>query len=117
MPTITLWHNPQCSKSRNALELLNKQNLELTIVKYLDEDITYTQIEELLDMLNMKPRDLMRQKEEIYKTLKLKDEIDNQKLIEALVLYPKLIERPIVIKDSIATIGRPIENIIKLLES
>ncbi len=117
MSTITLWHNPRCSKSRNALELLQEQNIEAKIIKYLDEELTVVQIQELLNMLNMQPRDLMRQKENIYKTLNLKDEIDNQKLLEALVLHPKLIERPIVIKDGVATIGRPIENIIKLLES
>ncbi len=117
MSTIKLWHNPRCSKSRGAKELLEQRGVEIEVIKYLDEELTTKEIEDLLEMLGIKPRELMRTKEDIYKELNLKDELDDTKLIEAMVAHPKLIERPICIKDGVATIGRPIENIIKLLEN
>jgi len=86
------------------------------IVKYLEEDFTVLQIKELLEMLGIEARELMRTKETIYKELNLKEESDPEKLIEAMVKNPKLIERPIVIKNGKAVIGRPIENVINLME-
>jgi arsenate reductase len=116
MENVKIWHNPRCSKSRNALSLLEEQNIDAEVVRYLDTPHTKEEIKELLAMLNLDARSLMRTKEEIYKTLDLKNEQDEEKLIEAMVENPKLIERPIVIKGSSAAIGRPIENIIELLK-
>jgi len=115
MSPITLWHNPRCSKSRATAKLLEENNVEARIVRYLDETLTKDELENVLDMLSMKPRELMRTKEDIYKELDLKNEYDHHKLIEAMINNPKLIERPIVIKDNKAVIGRPIENVINLL--
>lgn len=97
------------------MKLLEEKGIEPDVVKYLNEALTPQRVEELLDMLGMEPRELMRTKEAIYKELNLKDEHDPKKLIEAMVNYPKLIERPIVIKDDKAVIGRPIEKVIDLL--
>lgn len=116
MSKITIWHNPRCSKSRAAAKLLEEKGIEAEVVKYLDEDLTVDQIKELLNMLGLEPRELMRTKEAVYRELKLKDENDPEKLIEAMAEHPKLIERPIVIKDGKAVIGRPIEKVINLLE-
>ncbi len=116
MSKITLWHNPRCSKSRAVNTLLEEQGVEVEIVKYLEEDFTVSQLKELLEMLGIEARELMRTKEMIYEELNLKEESNPEKLIEAMVAYPKLIERPIVIKDGKAIIGRPIENVINLLE-
>ena len=116
MSNIQIWHNPRCSKSRNAVELLSEKGVEAEVVKYLEISHTKEDIKSLLKMLNLSARELMRTKEDIYKELSLKDESDEEKLIEAMVANPKLIERPIVIKGKKATIGRPIENIIELLE-
>ncbi len=116
MSNIKIWHNPKCSKSRASLNLLEKMSVDAQIIKYLEVVHTTEDIKALLKMLNMTPRELMRTKEDIYKELNLKEEQDDEKLIEAMVQNPKLIERPIVIKDNKATIGRPIENIIELLE-
>ncbi len=115
MSKVTLWHNPRCSKSRAVNTLLEEQGIEAEVVKYLDEELTIAQLTELLEMLGIEPRALMRIKETIYKELNLTEENDPQKLIEAMVTHPKLIERPIVIKEGKAVIGRPIENVIDLL--
>ena len=85
------------------------------MVKYLEADLSVEKIKEILAMLDIEPRELMRTKEAIYKELNLKEESDSEKLIEAMVANPKLIERPIIIKDNQAVIARPIENIEALL--
>jgi arsenate reductase len=116
MSQIQIWHNPRCSKSRNALALLEEKGIEAEVIKYLDIPHTKEEIKTLLQMLHITPRELMRTKEEIYKELHLKEEQSDDKLIEAMVAHPRLIERPIVIKDGKAAIGRPIENIEALLK-
>jgi len=116
MSMIQIWHNPRCSKSRNALALLEEEGVEAEVVKYLEIPHTHEEIKALLKMLNIDARALMRTKEEIYKELNLKEVDDEEKLITAMVENPKLIERPIVIKDGKAAIGRPIENIIELIK-
>ena len=115
MKNIQIYHNPRCSKSRAGLALLEAQDIEPEIIKYLDTPPTTEELTALLQKLNMKPRELMRTKETIYKELGLKDVTDEQALIEAMVAHPKLIERPVVIKGDKAVIGRPLENIEALL--
>jgi len=115
MSDIKIWHNPRCSKSRNAVALLEEKGIEHEVVKYLDTPPTREVLVEVLKMLGLSARELMRTKEELYKELKLKDETDEEKLIDAMVENPRLIERPVVIKDGEAVIGRPIENIEKLI--
>ena len=115
MNTVTIWHNPRCSKSRNAVALLEDKGVEAEVLKYLDTPPSKEELADLLKMLDIPARELMRTKEDIYKSLDLKNENDEEKLIEAMAANPKLIERPIVIKDGKAAIGRPIENIIELL--
>ena len=116
MSKITLWHNPRCSKSRNAATLLEEKGVEAEVVKYLDTPPSKEEIRAVLKMLGISARELMRTKEAIYKELGLKEVEDEEKLIEAMAENPKLIERPVVIKDGKAAIGRPIENIIELLD-
>jgi len=116
MANIIIWHNPRCSKSRNAAKLLEERGIEAEVVKYLETPPTKEEIEAVLKMLGISARELMRTKEDIYKELGLKDVEDEEKLIEAMAAHPKLIERPIVIKEGKAAIGRPIEKIIELLE-
>jgi len=116
MSTVTIWHNPRCGKSRDGVKLLEEKGVEAEVVKYLDTPPTKEELTEVLKMIGISPRELMRTKETIYKELNLKEETDEEKLIEAMVANPKLIERPVVIKDGKAAIGRPIENIIELLD-
>ena len=115
METITIWHNPRCSKSRETYKLLEERGIEAEVVNYLDEVPTKEELKALLGMLNLSARELMRTKESIYKELNLKDETSEEALIEAMVAHPKLIERPIVIKGDRAVIGRPIEKVVELL--
>jgi len=117
MQNVKIWHNPRCSKSRNAAALLEEKGVEAEVVKYLETPPSREEIVEVLKMLGIPARELMRTKEDIYKELDLKNVTDEEKLIDAMAENPKLIERPIVIKDGKAAIGRPIENIIELLDS
>ncbi|WP_375723985.1 arsenate reductase (glutaredoxin) [Arcobacter sp. KX21116] len=114
MEEITIWHNPRCSKSRDALNFLQEKKIALGVIKYLDAKLTKEDMKEVLQMLGMSARELMRTKEDIYKELNLKDENDEEKLIEAMITNPKLIERPIIIKDGSAVIARPLEKINEL---
>ncbi len=116
MNEVTIWHNPRCSKSRNAVALLEEHGVEAAVVKYLETPPSKEEIVKVLKMLGISARELMRTKESIYKELGLKDVDDEEKLIDAMVAHPKLIERPVVIKDGKAAIGRPIENIIALIQ-
>jgi len=114
--SIKIYHNPKCSKSRNTLALLEEQGVEAEVIKYLETPPSKEELKGLLKMLGMGARELMRTKEDIYKELGLKDIEDEEVLIEAMVANPKLIERPIVMKDGKAVIGRPIENVVELLK-
>ncbi len=107
MSKIKIWHNPRCTKSREALSILEENSCEVEVVKYLDNELTVTEISSLLKMLNMDARELMRTTEAVYKELGLKNVSDEAALIKAMVENPKLIQRPILIKDSKAIIGRP----------
>ena len=112
----TIYHNPRCSKSRAAMELLTEKGLELDVVKYLDTPPNKEAITNLLEMLGLEPRELMRKGESEYKDNNLdNDALTRDDLIEAMVNFPKLMERPIVVKNGKAAIGRPIQNIIDIL--
>ncbi len=98
------------------MELLTDKGIEANVVKYLETPPDRTTIIDLLDMLGLEPRELMRKGEAEYKDNNLADEnLTDDDLVDALVKYPKLIERPIVVKNGQAAIGRPIENIIEIL--
>lgn len=116
MSKTIIWHNPRCSKSRNAVALLEEKGVEAEVVKYLDTPPSRQELVEVLDMLGLSARGLMRTKEDIYKELGIKDINDEDILINLMVANPKLIERPVVIKDGKAAIGRPIENIVAILD-
>ncbi len=117
MNEITIWHNPKCSKSREALSILEENGCEHEVVKYLQTSPDKQKIKNILKMLGISPRELMRQKEDIYKELNLKTEEDEEKLIEAMVQNPKLIERPIIIKNNKAIIGRPTSLVADFINS
>ena len=113
---IKIYHNPRCSKSRQTLEILQSRQQNLSIVEYLKTPPTVQELEHILDMLDMEPRQLMRTKEEEYKALGLdNNSLSKQQLIQAMVEHPKLIERPIVIHNNKAVIGRPPEKILEIL--
>ncbi|WP_298540751.1 arsenate reductase (glutaredoxin) [uncultured Aquimarina sp.] len=111
----TIYHNPRCSKSRQCLAILEEKNEDLDIIKYLDTPLTEKKISEIIDLLGIKPIDLVRKNEAIWKQeYKGKDFTDNE-LIKIMCDHPKLIERPIVIKNNKAIIGRPPEKVVDIL--
>ena len=113
---MIIYHNPRCSKSRQTLALLEKNGVEPTVVKYLETPLDGATIKGLLDKLNVDIRTIVRSGEEAYKQLGLDDtELSQQALIDAIVKHPKLLERPIVVKNNKAVIGRPPENVLALL--
>jgi arsenate reductase len=116
MQNIQIWHNPRCSKSRNALTLLEEKGIEADVVKYLEQTPNKEQLKDVLKMLGISAKELLRTGEEIYKELNLKEENDEEKIIDAMLSHPKLIERPIIIKNGKAVIARPIENLEELLK-
>jgi len=115
--SVTLYHNPRCSKSRATLALLEERNIDTSIRLYLDTPPSAHELGQLLVMLNMSDaRSLMRKGEEAYKQQQLADSnLSQSQLIEAMVSYPKLIERPIVIHNNQARIGRPPESVLEIL--
>ncbi len=113
---IILYHNPRCGKSRDALALLEKKGVHPKIVEYLKTPPTAAELDRILKMLRLEPRDLMRKKEKEYKSLKLdRAELTRKQLIDAMVRHPILIERPIAVSGGTAVIGRPPENVAKLV--
>jgi arsenate reductase len=115
MSEYIIWHNPRCSKSRQTLALLEENGVEAEVVKYLDATPDADGIKAVLKLLGISARELMRTKEDIYKALDLKNEADEEKLIQAMAENPKLIERPIVIKGNKAVLGRPPEKVLELI--
>jgi len=116
MNNFTIYHNPRCSKSRQTLELLKENNIEPEIILYLENPPSEEKLTELIDLLGINPRDLLRKGEEEYKAHNLRDEsIKGEDIIKIMTENPKLIERPIVISKNKAIIGRPPENVLKLI--
>lgn len=115
MTTVTLYHNPRCSKSRATLALLEEKGIEPQIRRYLDEPLNEEEIRTLLSKLNVSPIEMMRTKEAEFKEQGLSKDSDADTLIAAMVATPKLVERPIAETDSAAAIGRPPENVLEIL--
>jgi len=114
--TVTIYHNPRCSKSRQTLALLEERGIAPRIVQYLETPPDATTLGSLLDALGLEPRDLMRKKEEPYKALGLSDPGKSRDaLIAAMVAHPILIERPIVTNGARAALGRPPEDVLAIL--
>lgn len=114
--TITIYHNPRCSKSRQTLQLLTEHGMEPEVINYLDSPPTHAELERILQLLKLEPRELMRRKEDEYTELGLDNPtLSRAALIDAMVQHPRLIERPIVIRGRQAVIGRPPEKVLEIL--
>ena len=113
---VTIYHNPKCSKSRQTLELLVEQGIDLVLNEYLKTPPTAEEIKEILTKLGYAPRDLMRKKETVYTEYNLDNpSLSDDALIEFMAKHPILIERPIVLANEKAAIGRPPEQVLKIL--
>ena len=114
--TVTIYHNPKCSKSRETLALLQEKGVKPKVIEYLKTPPDAATLKKIIKLLGIGPRDLMRRKEEPYKALGLDDpKVSNDALIAAMVAHPVLIERPIVVANGKAALGRPPENVLAIL--
>lgn len=113
---VTIYHNPRCSKSRQTLALLEEKGISPQVVLYLETPPSEAEIKTILEQLAIQPRQLMRTKEDLYKEHNLGDSsLSDDELIAAMVKFPKLIERPIVLANNKAAIGRPPENVLAII--
>jgi arsenate reductase len=113
---VQIYHNPRCSKSRSTLEIINQQGIEPIVTNYLETPPNYDQLNHILSALNMQPRELMRRNENEFADNNLDDpELSRDELIAAMIKFPKLIERPIVLVGDKVTIGRPPESVLDIL--
>ena len=116
MPKAIFFHNPRCSKSRQALALLKERKDKFEVFMYLDEKLEKGFLKEIIQKLGISPRDLLRRGESAYKDNNLKDSnISDEEIINLMIEHPKLIERPIYIKDTKAIICRPPEEVLKIV--
>ena len=116
MSAYKIFHNSRCSKSRQALKILQDHYCDIEIINYLEIDLDVSLIKDVLKKLSLKPRDILRTSEQDYKDNNLKeDDFSDDDLIDYMIKHPKLIERPIVIKGHKAVLGRPPENVLELL--
>jgi len=111
---MKIYHNPRCSKSRQTLALINENGVEPEVVRYLDNPPTKQELLDIIEKLNIKPSQLLRKGEKIYKEQFKGKDITESEWIDIMLEYPKLMERPIVIKDEKAVLGRPPENVLEL---
>ena len=117
MNDIIIYHNPRCSKSKATLELITSMGITPIVKLYLDEPISYDELSNVLDKLNISPRELLRKTESLYKKHNLDNNIlDDSEIIRFMIENPILIERPIVIRNKGAIIGRPPENVLKIIK-
>lgn len=113
---VRIYHNSRCSKSRATLALLQERGADVEVINYLDTPPTAAELSTLLQQLGMTPRQLLRQGEDDYRALGLDNpSLDDQALIAAMVAHPKLIERPIVVANGKAALGRPPEAVLAIL--
>lgn len=112
---MKIYHNPRCSKSRQGLALLQEANVDLEIIEYLKNPLSKSEVEDLLKKLNIPAIELIRKNEAIWKEQFKNKNLSESELVEAMVAFPKLIERPIIEKGDEAVIGRPLEKINPLI--
>lgn len=114
--SITIYHNPRCTKSRQTLALLEQRGIQPKIVEYLVTPPSEAELKRLLKLLGISPRALLRTKEAEYKQAKLdKPDVTDAEIIRAIIKHPRLMERPIVVAGNKAALGRPPENVLKII--
>ncbi|MFD2512410.1 arsenate reductase (glutaredoxin) [Pontibacter locisalis] len=112
---IKIYHNPRCSKSRQTLELIKDAGQQPEVVEYLKTPPSVSELKDLLQKLGLKPEQLLRKGEQVYKDNYKGEDLTDEEWIQVMVEHPVLIERPIVVKDKKAVLGRPPENVLELL--
>ena len=112
---VKIYHNPRCTKSRQALQLIEEKGVEYQVVKYMDDALTPQELQGVLKKLGMSASELIRKKEQIWKDEFKDKEMGDEELILAMIEYPKLMERPIVENGDRAVVGRPTEKVLEVL--
>lgn len=117
MTKATIYHNPRCSKSRSSLEILQNHDVDIEEIRYLEQIPTKEKLRELCRLMNLSPLEIVRTGENLFKELGLKksDSKTDDEWLDILISHPKLIERPIVQIENKVVLGRPPENILKIL--
>ena len=113
--SVKIYHNPRCGKSRETLQLIRDKGIDPAIYEYLKEPLTSSQLEELINLLGIEAKDLVRTTEAIFKEQFKGKDLSAAEWIEAMVAYPKLMQRPIVVNGNKAILGRPPENVDEIL--
>ncbi len=113
---IKIYHNPRCTKSRQGIEALEKSGEQFEVIKYLENIPTKDELRKVLGYLNISAENLVRKNEAIWKENYRGKNLSEEEILDAMIQYPKLIERPIVLRDNRAVIGRPTEKIFDLLK-
>lgn len=112
---ITVYHNSRCSKSRNALTLLEEKNIDFKFIEYLKTPFTHKELADLIKLIGIKPFDLIRKNEDIFKATYANKQLSDAEWIDVMLAHPTLIERPIVVNGKKAIIARPAEKILEIL--
>jgi|SRR5690606_9264654 len=112
---ITIYHNPRCSKSREGLSLLENSGKEFKTVLYIENELSVKELSDIVKKLNISPIELVRKNESIWKENYKDKNLSDKEIIEIMVKNPKLIERPIVVNENKAVIGRPTEKINEII--
>ena len=113
---MKIYHNPRCSKSRQTLAILNEKKIKFKIVEYLKDNLRKSEIKAIIEKLKINPIELVRKNESIWKENYKDKNLSDKEIIHAMINYPKIIERPIVINGKKAVIGRPPENVLKIID-
>lgn len=116
MDNMKIYHNPRCSKSRETLKLMEEHQAEFEVVEYLKTVPSVEELKALVAKLGISPEQLLRKNEAVYKENYKGKKLSDDEWLEAMVEHPKLIERPIIVKGNQAVLGRPPQNVIKLLQ-
>ena len=113
---MKIFHNPRCSKSSQTLAILNKKKIKFEIVEYLKDNISISELKVIIEKLDINPNELVRKNELIWKENYKNKNLTDKEIIQAMIKYPKIIERPIVINGKKAVLGRPPENVLKIID-
>ena len=112
---ILIYHNPRWGKSRNSVRILEEKNVDYKIIEYLKHSLSINELKNILKILNLKPIDIIRTSELDYKENNISKVTDNEKLLEAILKYPKILQRPIILNGDKGVIGRPPEKILSII--
>ena len=115
MINIKIYHNPRCSKSRQALKIIRNHGYEPEVIEYLKYPLSKIELESISQSLGVRPKEFVRKNESEFKDNNLHENLEDDDLFEAMSKFPKIMERPIIISDLGAVIGRPPENVLRVL--